>query len=196
MQLRVAQFIPRTEVEGPGVRACIQVQGCPIHCPGCGVPHTWSDKGGISLSIQELAEQIISGPKVEGVTFLGGEPFAQAEALSHLAQTLKGHHLSVLTFTGYTLEELTQANREDYNRLIACTDLLIDGPFKKELLDLKRPWVGSSNQRYHFLTDQYKHLENTLDQIQNKVEVRLSPDGRIMINGLAEIDDLKHLITG
>lgn len=193
MLLRVHQFIPSTKVEGPGVRACIQVQGCPIHCLGCAVPFTWADNGGVEMDIDQLASRILGGPAVEGITFLGGEPFYQARALAKLGSRLKEEGLSVMTFTGYLVEDLQHSGNRDYLDLLSVTDLLVDGPFQRDHLDTSRPWVGSSNQRYHFLTDRYLHLREKLTEIPNRLEVRLSPDGRVKVNGLAEVCDLEDL---
>ena len=194
MKLRVHDFIPFTRVEGPGERACIQVQGCPVRCSGCAVPFMWPETGGKIVEITELFRKIMDGPPVEGVTFLGGEPFAQAAALADLGRELKSKGLSVVTFSGYRIEEIQEAKRDDYDSLLAVTDLFIDGPFVSELFDTSRPWVGSSNQRYHFLTDRYRHLEVELNTIKNKIEVRIRPDGRILINGMADIDDISQLL--
>lgn len=193
MSLRVHRFWASTKVEGPGTRACLQVQGCPIHCPGCAVPFTWSEDGGVTMEVDELAEQILQGPEVEGITFLGGEPFAQARELARLGRILKQKGLSVMTFTGYLFEDLQRSGNQEYLDLLNVTDLLIDGPFQRELLDTKRPWVGSSNQRYHFLTNRYLYLRDRLSGIPNRLEVRLSRDGRVMVNGLAEVRDLEDL---
>ena len=195
MLLRINKFLPFTKVEGPGERACIWVQGCPIHCPGCAVPWTWSDKGGEEIDTEDLAKCIINGPQVEGVTFVGGEPFAQAEALSHLGHILQESGLSIMTFTGYVLEDIVNSSRQDWHNLLAVTDILIDGPYRKDLADVSRPWVGSSNQRYHFLTTRYRHLESYYLNIQNRLEIRIHPDGRIFINGMATTEDLKDLFA-
>ncbi|QJC50283.1 radical SAM protein [Paenibacillus albicereus] len=193
MRIQVHRFLPSTRVEGPGLRACLQVQGCPIHCPGCAVPFTWPDHGGYAVDVEELAQKILEGPPIEGITFLGGEPFAQARSLAALAKILRQNGLSVMTFTGYRLEDLQRASNPDYHDLIEATDLLIDGPFQKANLDTSRPWIGSSNQRYHFLTDRYKSLEPVLKDIPNRLEVRIQPDGRVTANGLAEMTDLDAL---
>lgn len=193
MALRIHPFIPRTRVEGPGTRACIQVQGCPIRCLGCAVPFTWPEDGGHTVDVAQLAEQILREPGIEGVTFLGGEPFAQAGALAEPGRIVKREGLSVVTFTGYLLENLLESGDADTLALLKVTDLLIDGPFQIRNLDTSRPWVGSSNQRYHFLTDRYLHLKDRLTEIPNRLEVRLKPDGRVMANGLATADDLESL---
>ncbi len=136
----------------------------------------------------------MKGPQVEGITFLGGEPFAQAAALAELGRLLKQEGLSIMTFTGYQYEELQQGGDPDVLALLAVTDLLIDGPFQQELLDTSRPWIGSRNQRYHFLTERYRHLEERLQHIPNRLEVRLAPDGRVAVNGLAEVEQLEALL--
>ncbi|MCS4525219.1 hypothetical protein JTT07_19285 [Clostridium botulinum] len=51
--------------------------------------------------------------------------------------------------------------------------------------------VGSSNQNYRFLTPSYKHLENNLTSIKNKIEVRLHKDGAIFLNGMGDFNSIK-----
>ncbi len=194
MKLWIHRFLPDTKVEGPGRRACIWVQGCPIRCQNCFAPETWDATNGMEYDIFDLSRQILTNPMLEGITFLGGEPFAQAEALALLAEMLKKHNLSVITFTGYYLEELLTANRPDWSALLSATDLLIDGPFQAELEDYSRPWVGSANQRFHFLTARYEFLKENLSQYRNQVEIHLQPDGTVTINGMAIKKNLDQLI--
>ena len=59
---------------------------------------------------------------------------------------------------------------------------------------MSRPWVGSSNQRYHFLTPRYLHLASKLETIPNRIEIRLKPDGRMFVNGLSDVDDMRSFI--
>lgn len=191
--LRIHRLLPLTKAEGPGERSCIWVQGCPIQCEGCFNPETWSEYSGTEIAVDDLFQKIISGPTIEGVTFLGGEPFAQAGPLAELAQKLQTKGLSVVVFTGYTIEYLRKTNSTEASDLLKNTDLLIDGPFIKEKADTSRPWVGSSNQQFHFLTDRYKYLENCLSKIFNRLEIRIMPDGRILVNGLASDETLKSL---
>ncbi len=192
MDLRLHRYLPVTHVDGPGARAGVWVQGCPIRCAGCAVPCTWPPDGGSLTSVEELAAQILRGPEVEGVSLLGGEPFAQAPALAELAKAVRGAHLSVVVFTGYEIEFIRRCRRAGWRELLALTDLLIDGPYVAELEDYSRPWVGSSNKRYHFLTDRYRDLEGRLSEIPNRVEVRISPDGRILMNGMGRLREIEH----
>ncbi len=193
-RLRIHRFVPFTRAEGPGERACLWVQGCPIRCAGCAVPWTWDPDGGEWMDVGALAERILDGPSVEGVTFLGGEPFAQAAALAELGGILRDAGLSVLTFSGYTLERIRRANRADWDALLDVTDLLIDGPYVRERLDLSRPGVGSGNQRYHFLTERYRHLQPALTSLPQRLEVRVHPDGRLEVNGMITDAGLAQLL--
>ncbi|MBS4212954.1 4Fe-4S single cluster domain-containing protein [Neobacillus rhizophilus] len=196
--LRLSRIEKRTKVEGPGLRYCIWVQGCPIHCEGCFNPHTWDPIGGGLMDIDEIFEDIKrtleASPELEGVTFLGGEPFSQAQALTTLAQKIKALKLSIVTFTGYEYETILKSPNSSWHSLLKETDLLIDGPYIQSQHDLSRPWIGSKNQQYRFLTDVYKHFETKLAQIPNKLEIRLHPDGTISANGMAEPIDLHMLL--
>jgi anaerobic ribonucleoside-triphosphate reductase activating protein len=191
--LRINRFLARTRVEGPGERSAIWVQGCPIQCDGCVVPELWPLDGGEEVTVGELAGRIFSEQGLEGVTFTGGEPFAQAEPLAELGRTVRLEGLSVVTFSGYTYEHLLEGDEAGWAELLEVTDLLLDGRFVEGSFDLSRPWVGSANQGFHFLTDRYRHLEDHLDEIRNRVEVRFDPDGTIRINGMTDFKDLTAL---
>ncbi|MGH7135595.1 MAG: 4Fe-4S single cluster domain-containing protein [Pirellulales bacterium] len=193
MKLRLHRFLETTRVEGPGVRACIWVQGCPIRCAGCAVPWTWPEDAGQPVETEDLIRRILDGPPVEGVTFVGGEPFAQAAALAEIGRAVQSAGYSVVTFTGYVLESIAASDRTDWHDLLSVTDLLIDGPFLAELEDFSGPWVGSSNQRYHFLTERYRGLADSLRQIHNRVEVRIGRDGAVFVNGMASTDNLRAI---
>ena len=88
MELIIHRYIPVTAVEGPGKRFCLWVQGCSIRCEGCGVPWTWAKENGEKISVEKLLKEIVKSQEensIEGVTFLGGEPFDQPEGLGELA---------------------------------------------------------------------------------------------------------------
>ncbi|KAB2952686.1 radical SAM protein [Heliorestis acidaminivorans] len=195
MELQVHRFLPVTRAEGPGLRASIWVQGCKRHCPGCANPETWPFQGGQSWSVRDLATAIIANRQIEGVTFLGGEPFEQAESLAQLGQEVQEAGLSVLTFTGYSLEEIKASPRSGWQELLAVTDLLIDGPYLQEEGDTSRPWIGSRNQRYHLLTSRYSAKDCSIAQQPNRLEVRFQQDGRIAINGMADPEELEQLLA-
>ena len=188
MKLSIYKILERTKVEGPGIRFCIWVQGCSRHCKGCYAKNTWDKSKGKLFSVDDIFEKIKAQKDIEGVTFLGGEPFEQAEALGILAQKCKGEGLSVLTFTGGTYEDLISQNDEGINRLLNNTDLLIDGKFDENKIDYSRAWVGSSNQRYLFLTDRYS--EKDVQNAKNKVEIHFEKSGKIFINGMGDFNKI------
>lgn len=186
MKLRVFNILKNTKVEGPEIRYCIWVQGCSRHCRGCQAVHTWAHSGGIVLETSSIIEDIKSQRGIEGVTFLGGEPFEQAEALGEIAEAVKNSGLGVLCFTGGLLEDLS---RDEKNRkLLNNTDLLIDGEFMADKADYSRPWCGSSNQRYHFLTNRYN--EEIFTKYRNKVEINISKSGTVFMNGMGDFDKI------
>ncbi|AST90915.1 MULTISPECIES: 4Fe-4S single cluster domain-containing protein [Sutcliffiella] len=198
MEVILHRFLPYTTSEGPGKRACIWVQGCPIHCKGCGVPWTWNPNKGTPTSVELLWEEILKSKHehdIEGITLLGGEPFEQAEALSVLAKRAQAASLSVMTFSGYYKEQLTEMNKPGWEDLLSATDLFIDGPFEIDKPDKDRPWIGSTNQRIHFLTDRYKSIENSLKAIPNRLEFYIKSDGTIEANGMVPSETWKRILN-
>ena len=136
MKLRVFNILKNTRVEGPETRYCIWVQGCSHHCRGCQAVHTWSHSGGKLYEVNEIISDIKAQKGIEGVTFLGGEPFEQAEALGIIAEEVQKAGLGVLCFTGGLLEELRL--NEKNKKLLDNIDLLIDGEFMIEKVDYSR----------------------------------------------------------
>jgi len=117
LPIQLHRFLPVTEVEGPGKRACVWVQGCPIHCKGCGVPWTWNPKKGTRTTVDDIWKKIemsIEKYDIEGITFLGGEPFEQALALAELGRRAKEKGLSIMAFSGYYKEQLEEMNKEGW----------------------------------------------------------------------------------
>ncbi len=125
-----------------------------------------------------LAERA-SECNVEGVTILGGEPFEQAASCAELAIEARELGLTVMVFSGFTIEEL--ASRSDSRALLDACDLLVDGRFEREKIDTSRRWIGSSNQRMHFLTSRYDREDPRFRRGQT-AEIRLTRD-EIVMNG-------------
>lgn len=144
--LNIAGIIQDSIVDGPGIRVTIFAQGCPHHCTGCQNPETWDFQGGHAFSEDELFAIIQQNPLAKGVTFSGGEPFAQSEGFYQLAKRLKEHHYEVASYTGYTFEELLQGSTSQ-QQLLQQLDVLIDGKFIQEQKSLSLVFRGSENQR-------------------------------------------------
>ena len=126
MQLRIAGTVENSIVDGEGIRYTIFVQGCPHGCPGCHNPQTHDFQGGKLIDAAVLLKEIASDPLLDGVTFSGGEPFCQAAALAALGKQVHDLGLNLVTYTGYTLEQLLADGREDWMALLSETDILID----------------------------------------------------------------------
>jgi len=156
--LRLAGVIKESIVDGPGIRYTVFVQGCPHHCPGCHNPETHPFEGGREEEIDTLIDQIKTNPLLRGVTLSGGEPFCQAGALAVLAEKAHALGKNVMTYSGYTFEQLVKMAEEDADvaALLAQTDILVDGPFVQAQKSLMLRFRGSANQR---LLDVKKSLE-------------------------------------
>ena len=87
-----------------------------------------------------------SNPLCRGVTFSGGEPFAQAEGFAKLAKLLKEAGYEVASYSGFTFEALLKGS-EAQKELLASIDILIDGPFVQAEKSLEIAFRGSRNQR-------------------------------------------------
>lgn len=182
--LQIAQIVPCTEAEGPGQRFAIWFQGCPLRCPECCNPQMLSFEGGTSWLLDALVEQIAAAQRndgIEGITLLGGEPLAHAAGAAPLARSVQQLGLSVMIFSGYVLEEIAQDASHDVAALLRYTDILVDGPYQRELPDTTRRWIGSQNQRIHFLTDKYQ-ADDSCWQQPDTLEIRLA-EGELNING-------------
>jgi anaerobic ribonucleoside-triphosphate reductase activating protein len=175
-----------TRAEGPGARYALWLQGCSIRCPGCCNPHLFEAAGGALVPRSSLLDEVRAvRDQIEGVTLLGGEPFEQAAALALLASAIRALDLSVLAFSGYRLEELRARRDPRVDALLASVDVLVDGRFEASRPEEERLWVGSTNQRFHYLTGRYTPtIERPLPgEPLRSVEIRLGPDGSLGLNG-------------
>ena len=191
MEIRINSYIPITDVEGVGTRFAIWVQGCSIHCEGCANSHMWNFDGGISYKVDDFIEIIKKyKDKIEGITWLGGEPTEQMQAVTEISKTVQELGLSVIVFTGYEYKDLE--SNVDFKELAKYTDILIDGKYEQDKQDFSRAWVGSSNQNYYFLTDRYN--ESVITEYKNKIEVRINPDNKIIMTGMGNFNELAELV--
>jgi anaerobic ribonucleoside-triphosphate reductase activating protein len=149
--LRVARLYHGSVVDGPGRRSVIQLQGCPIRCPGCHVPETHDPAGGVELPVADVVAGALapSGAPRDGVTITGGEPFFQPGGLLALVRGLRAEGCPhVLCYSGYTLAALRARSERQppIAEVLATIDLLIDGPFVASAAAGAGLWVGSRNQ--------------------------------------------------
>ncbi len=176
--LRLHAILPRSCANGPGIRTVIWLQGCQRNCAGCFNPATHPLDTGFLISLR-LLWQRIKPYEVEGVTISGGEPLLQMVPLVEFLHRIKSESaLSVILYTGYTIEEVKQMNLGD--ELLSLVDVLIDGPY-----DCTRPAKdgirGSDNQRIHFLSGTYNERDFATAERQ---EIIIQPDGTLVRTGV------------
>jgi len=147
-KLRLAGVIRESIVDGPGIRMTVFTQGCPHQCKGCHNEQTWDFSGGYESSTERILEEAQKDPILRGLTFSGGEPFAQAENMAILAKEAKKLGYDIFCYTGYTFEKLYSEfeNHPEYKELLSYCDWLVDGPFVLEKRSLMTKFRGSTNQ--------------------------------------------------
>ena len=152
-KLKVAGFAKNSTVDGPGIRYTIFAQGCYHNCIGCHNQQTHDPNWGYFVDIEDIYKEILESTMYSGVTFSGGEPFLQADALTELANKIKSNpdnELDIICYTGFTYEEILQIIKDgcfSYSRLLSSIDYLIDGQFEQDKASLDCLWRGSTNQR-------------------------------------------------
>lgn len=151
--INITQYIPNTQVNGPGTRFAIWVQGCPFRCEGCYNPHTHNAKKDTVIKIEELADLVLSYiDNIDGVSFSGGEPFWQYDKLAllcHLIESRLPEHkkdsFTFLSFTGLYLEEIEKEPK--YKEFTQYLHYLKCGRYEPSLSTKgNKDTVTSSNQ--------------------------------------------------
>ena len=139
---------PLDIANGPGCRVSLFVSGCRNRCEGCFQPETWSFTYGKKFDSEALQELLtaLENPNIRGLSILGGDPMEVENRCDVLfiCRTVRdrfGDSKDIWLWTGYLWEDVREYSVMDY------IDVLVDGPFIKELKDLNLFYRGSSNQR-------------------------------------------------
>ena len=182
VMLNVAATLVGTSVLGPGLRAVVWVQGCPLRCPGCLAPDWIPFTPARLVAPEVLADELLAHPLISGLTFSGGEPTAQAEGLAQLARLARQRRrMDIICFSGFTLERLRQSPPyPGVADLLAQVDVLIDGAYIAQQDD-NRGLRGSANQRIHHLTHRLAGVD--LQSAPRRAEVVVR-DGHLMLVGV------------
>ncbi|WP_304353452.1 4Fe-4S single cluster domain-containing protein [Brachyspira innocens] len=185
MLLNINSIRECTESEGIGKRFAIWTQGCMKRCRNCCNVHMQPIIKKHILNCDDIIEQIQYSKEnyhIEGITLLGGEPILQSKGLAYIAKWCRENNLSVILFSGYTLEEINTLNFDGALELLKYTDVLIDGEYIDELYDENRGFIGSSNQKIYFFTNTYCHKD--FDNYKGYISLELIIDNNtIKING-------------
>jgi anaerobic ribonucleoside-triphosphate reductase activating protein len=176
---------PRSRSNGPGTRFVIWFQGCSLGCPGCFNPDTHAP-GARSRHTQHTVDELVAqmmapGDAIEGVTLSGGEPFEQPDAALALVSAVRARTgLSILIFSGYTIEEIRELPHLQGPAILAHIDVLVDGRYEARRR-LGRGLRGSVNQRIHLLGDRYRagDVEATPE-----AEIRIDARGQVVLTGV------------
>ena len=146
---------------GEGVRTSLFVSGCRRGCKNCFNESAWSFTAGEPFT-PAVADEIIASldkPFMDGLSILGGEPMEpenQAGLVDFVERVRAAYPReggkTIWCYTGDVLEdELLAGGRHHVpgvtDRLLACIDVLVDGPFVQDLYDITLRFRGSSNQR-------------------------------------------------
>ena len=134
-------------VDGPGIRFCVFLQGCPLRCMYCHNPDTWlatapdGHRLGTSYTAEELVRKILRYKPYfangGGVTVSGGEPLMQAEFVTELFTLLHENEIHTCLDTSGNFPEnidileekmpdiLPKDTGSKYGNLLKVTDLVI-----------------------------------------------------------------------
>lgn len=138
-------------LNGDGLRVVLFLSGCDHHCEGCHNPQTWDPNSGKPFDIEAYDElwHYLSKDYTSGITFSGGDPLnpANIDGVYRLCKEIKENcpEKTIWLYSGYDVYEIL--TNPEHRKIMEYVDVLVDGKFKKELLDVKYPWAGSTNQR-------------------------------------------------
>ena len=185
--IRVAQFLDRSDIYGPGMRSVIWVQGCTLACKGCWNTEFWAHAGGEMMTVSELHNQLMAVEGVEGVTVLGGEPLQQAPALLDLLRMQDAEKRSIMLYSGYEENELNEVQQA----CVDLSDIVILGRYIESLRNVNLRWRGSTNQVLFSPTGRVD--VDGIEDGEREVEFHIQSDGRFIMVGYPDpslVEDL------
>ena len=183
-----------SRANGPGLRAVIYFQGCTLGCRECWNPKTHRFSGA-ERSIAEISDSVVlahDARPLDGVTFSGGEPMQQANALLALIEVLHARipGLSFGMYSGYSERELAcglywcraelsqDAKQRIWRKIKDHLDFGVLGRYvaaRPSALPLR----SSSNQKLALFSKRYRKEDFDVQE----VEVQIDAQGAIQITG-------------
>lgn len=153
--MNIAQIKNLDIANGPGCRVSVFVSGCTRMCRGCFNSVAWDFEYGEKFTDEtiQMIINLMSNPRISGLSVLGGEPFEPRNQSDVLRLLLSVKQFvpdkTIWCFTGYELEQLlSRDSMMVYAReILELVDVLIDGPFMLEKKNLALKFRGSTNQR-------------------------------------------------
>ena len=170
--LNVAASMSYSRSNGPGLRAVIWVQGCTIGCSGCYNAFTHAHEQRTLLTPGTIAEWVSSLKDIEGVSFSGGEPFEQAEAVLLTINEIRKQRpeLTFFSYTGFEIKYLRKSENKSVQKLLLSLDMLCSGPFIESLKNTDLLWRGSENQKLIYLSNKYSKTSEPDWKLASPVE--------------------------
>ena len=149
---------------GLGVRVSLFVSGCRNRCPGCFNSCTWNFNYGKEFTADTEKEILdaMALPYIKGLTVLGGEPFEEENqrVLAPFLEKVKAAfpQKNIWCYSGYVYDvDIRPFNGRKHcevtDRMLACIDVLVDGPYVEALRDITLNFRGSRNQRILWLKE-------------------------------------------
>ncbi|MBQ4104351.1 MAG: pyruvate formate lyase-activating protein [Clostridia bacterium] len=143
---RIHSFQSLGTADGPGVRAVVFMQGCPLRCACCHNPDTWDFNGGKEATPEEIFAKLKRLKnyfgKSGGVTVSGGEPLMQPEFIKELFTLCKNDGITtaidtsgcvlndnikeVLKLTDTVLLDYKYITNELYKTKVGCEKTKVD----------------------------------------------------------------------
>jgi len=127
----------------------------------------WDKSSGKDTAAEDLLNQIIDS-KVDGVTYIGGEPLQQGEELLTLSECIRNIGLDIVLFTGYEMEELDSVQKS----IADLASVIIAGRYVESKRDTYLTHRGSSNQKIivkdeslkPFYSEEVRQVEIIIDE--------------------------------
>lgn len=142
-------------LDGPGLRMVIFLTGCPLRCSYCHNPDTWTHTNAQLYKTDTLLKKILRmKPYFQnsgGVTFSGGDPLVQAEALLPLVEGLNEEGIHVALDTSGALWN------KDIETLIEKVDLVLLDYKHTDKSIYKKLTKGNLKDTQHFLDKLIQH---------------------------------------
>lgn len=150
-------YLPNDFVNGEGISVSFWTAGCPHKCPGCHNQHMWNYEDGFKYkkkSEKAILNAISDNGVLRNFSVLGGEPLAPynlrlTKRIIKKVRKKYGNKTRIFLWTGYLAQDLITRKNKKIQYILYNIDVLIDGPYIKELRDVTLPLRGSSNQHIY-----------------------------------------------
>lgn len=141
MNIKVLQKGFNYSQDGPGNRLVYHLQGCNLHCPWCSNPESMKIATEGGTPVDDIVKQSLAAEPMffdgGGVTFTGGEPTVQFDALKEVLSQLKAYGIGTAIETNGTNPRLPE--------LFDLVDFLIMD-FKHHSSEKLKEYTGVGNE--------------------------------------------------